>query len=118
MIKDSAMSFKEFNDEGPGTFEWDFVLGGNTTGLFPEETHYVLEGNQLTEVIFTHKGGGSLEPSGYGETYTVENISSIEHPLFGQPWFTFEQGESKFKATLNKNYKQHRDCYVIDLTEI
>ena len=32
------MSFRDFNDEGPGTFEWDFVLGGNTTGLFPEET--------------------------------------------------------------------------------
>ena len=112
------MSFRDFDDEGPGTFEWDFVLGGNTTGMFPEETHYVLEGDRLTEVTFTHKGGGSLEPSEYGETYTVENISPIEHPLFGQPWFTFEQGGSRFKATLNKNYKQRRDRYVIDLTEI
>jgi len=112
------MSFQDFNDEGPGTFEWDFVLGGNTTGLFPEETHYVLEGNQLTEVTFAHKGGGSLEPSEYGETYTVENISPIERPLFGHPWLTFEQGGSRFKATLNENYKQCRDCYVVDLLEI
>ena len=37
------MSFKNFNDEGPGTFSWDYVLGGNTTGLFPEETHWVLQ---------------------------------------------------------------------------
>ena len=112
------MSYKDFDDEGPGTFEWDFVIGGNTTGLFPEETHYVLEGDKLTEVTFTHKGGGSLESSEYGETYIVENISPLEKPLFGQPWFTFEQGGSKFKATLNKKYKQRRDCYVVDLTEI
>ena len=112
------MSFRDFDQEGPGTFEWDFVLGGNTTGLFPEETHYVLEGNQLTEVTFIHKGGGSLEPSEYGETYTVENISPIESPLFGQPWFTFEQGGNRFKATLNKKYKQRRSRYVVDLTEI
>ena len=112
------MSFRNFDDEGPGTFEWDFVLGGNTTGLFTEETHYMLEGDQLTEVTFTHKGGGSLEPSEYGETYTVENISPIERPLLGQPWFTFEQGGSRFKATLNKKYKQRRDRYVIDVKEI
>mgnify|MGYP003549081789 CR=1 FL=1 len=30
------MNFRDFNNEGPGTFEWDYVLGGNTTGLFPE----------------------------------------------------------------------------------
>ena len=24
------MSFKDFNDEGPGTFAWDYVLCGNT----------------------------------------------------------------------------------------
>lgn len=112
------MSFSDFDQQGPGTFEWDFVIGVNTTGLFPDETHYVLEGDQLTEVTFTHKGGGSLEPSEYGETYTVENISPIEKPLFGQPWFTFEQGGSRFKATLNKRFEQRRDCYVVDLTEI
>jgi len=112
------MTFRDFNDEGPGTFEWDYVLGGNTTGLFPEETHYVLEGDQLTEVTFTHKGGGSLEPSEYGETYIVENISPLEKPLFGQPWLTFEQGGSRFKATLNRKYKQRKDCYIVDLTEI
>lgn len=112
------MSFKDFNDEGPGTFEWDYVLGGNTTGLFPEETHYVLEGNQLTEVTFAHQGGGKLGPSEYGLTYTVDNISPIETPIFGQPWFIFEQGGSKFKATLNKKYKQNQGCYVVDLSEI
>ena len=112
------MSFKDFNDEGPGTFAWDFVLGGNTIGLFPEETHYVLEGNQLTEVTFTHKGGGLLEPSACGATYTVENISPVNTPLFGQPWFTFEQGGSRFRATLNKRYKQSKDCYVVDLIEL
>ena len=33
------MSFRDFNDDGPGTFAWDYVLGHNTTGLFPDETH-------------------------------------------------------------------------------
>jgi hypothetical protein len=42
------MSFRDFNDEGPGTFEWDYVLGGNTTGLFPEETHYEIDGAPIT----------------------------------------------------------------------
>lgn len=112
------MSFRDFNEEGPGTFSWDYVLGHNTTGLFPDETHYVLEGDQLTEVTYTHKGGGTMEPSLYGLTYTVNNISAIQTPLLGQPWFTFEQDGCKFKATLNKKYKQNKDCYVVDLTEI
>ena len=112
------MSFRDFNDEGPGTFEWDYVLGGNTTGIFPDETHYVLEGDQLTEVTFTHRGGGTLEPSDYGATYTVENISPIQKPLFGDQWFTFEQDGCKFKATLNKKYNQKRDCLVVDIKEI
>ena len=54
------MSFKDFNDEGPGTFEWSFVLGGNTTGMFPDETHNVLDGDQLKDVTFTHRGGALL----------------------------------------------------------
>ena len=41
------MTFRDFNDEGPGTFEWDYVLGGNTTGLFPEETHFNPESPDL-----------------------------------------------------------------------
>ena len=41
------MSFKDFNDEGPGAFAWDYVLGGNTTGMFPEETHYEVYGDTL-----------------------------------------------------------------------
>lgn len=112
------MGFKDFDGEGPGTFGWDYVLGGNTTGLFPEETHYVLEGDQLTEVTFTHVGGGTMEASEYGSTYTVENISHVEVPYFGQPWLTFEQGGSKFKATLIKKFKQREDCYIVDITEI
>ena len=112
------MSFRDFNEDGPGTVEWDIVMGHNTTGLFPDETHYVLEGDQLTEVTFTHNGGGSMEPSLYGLTYTVDNISAMQSPLMGQPWFTFEQGGCKFKATLNKKYKQSKACYVVDVEQI
>ena len=48
------MSFRDFNDEGPGTFGWDFVLGGNTTGLFPDETFTEVDGDTVTEVTYTH----------------------------------------------------------------
>jgi len=56
------MSFKDFNDEGPGTFGWDYVLGGNTTGLFPDETYVELDGDTVTEVTYSHTGGGKYEP--------------------------------------------------------
>ena len=112
------MSFRDFNEQGPGTVEWDIVMGHNTTGLFPDEEHYVLEGDMLTQVTFSHAGGGALEPSVYGLSWTVENISQINKPLFGDEWLTFEQDGIKYKATLNKKYKQSRDCYVVDLTEI
>ena len=112
------MSFRDFNEDAPGTVEWDVVMGHNTTGLLPDETHYVLEGDQLTEVTFTHKGGGIMEPSLYGLTYTVDSISAMQTPLIGQSWFTFEQGDCKFKATLNKKYKQSKDCYVVDVEQI
>ena len=57
------MTFKDFNDEGPGTFEWDFVLGGNTTGLFPDETYTEVDGVTVTQVTYSHTGGGKYEPS-------------------------------------------------------
>ena len=110
------MSFRDFNEDGPGTVEWDIVMGQNTTGMFSDETHYVLEGDQLTEVTFSHTGG-ALEPSIYGLTYTVENISPV-HKGISKDWFTFEQDGCRFKATLNKRYKQSKDCYVVDIEEV
>ena len=112
------MSFKDFNDEGPGTFAWDFVLGTNTTGMFPDETHYELEGDLLTEVTYSHTGGGKLEATSYGFCCTVTNISPLTGPSGGEQWITFEQDGCKFKGTLNKNFKQSKDCYVIDVVEI
>lgn len=111
------MSFRDFNEDGPGTVEWDVVMGHNTTGLFSDETHYVLEDDQLTEVTFTHTGGGTMEPSLYGLTYTIENISQV-HKGVSKDWFTFEQDGCKFKATLNKKYKQRKDCLVVDVEQI
>ena len=112
------MSFRDFNEDGPGTVEWDIVMGQNTTGMFSDETHYVLEGDQLTEVTFSHAGGGALEPSIYGLTYMVENIGPVNTPLVGRPWLTFEQDGCRFKATLNKKYRQSKDCYVVDIEEV
>ena len=76
------MTFRDFNDEGPGTFEWDFVLGGNTTGLFPEETHYEVDGNTILEVIFRHTGGDKFEPI-YGDSWNMyhKTINSVPDPI-------------------------------------
>ena len=112
------MSFRDFNDEGPGTVEWDIVLGQNTTGLFPEEEHYVLEGDELTSVTFSHAGGGAMEPSAYGLSWTVENISPVNKPLFGDEWFTFEQDGIRYKAVINKKFRQSKDCLVVDVEEV
>ena len=111
------MSFRDFNEDGPGTVKWDIVMGQNTTGMFSDETHYVLEGDQLTEVTFTHTGGGALEPSLYGLTYTVEKISPV-HKGISKDWFTFEQDGCKFKATLCRKFRQSKDCYVVDVEEM
>ena len=110
------MSFRDFNDEGPGTFEWDFVLGGNSTGLFPEELHYELDGNQLTQVTYRHIGGNKFEPV-YGECWNVTNISEI-HKGLGGDWFTFEQAGRKYKAVINRKYKQKNGSFIIDLIEL
>ena len=111
------MSFKDFNDEGPGTFSWDYVLGGNTTGLFPEETHYVLEGDKLTEVTFAHTGGGRLEASQYGQSFVVENISPVTTDAKGNQVFSFDQGGFTYKATVNKKFKAKGGALVVDVEE-
>lgn len=110
------MSFRDFNDEGPGTFEWDYVLGGNTTGLFPEESHYEVDGNTLLEVTLVHTGGGSYDVV-YGDSWNITNISEIRKSTSGD-WFTFEQDGVKYKALINRKYKQSNGCYVVDLTEL
>jgi hypothetical protein len=92
-------------------------MGQNTTGQFPDETHYLLKGNQLTEVTFTHVGGGSLAISEYGATYDVRNISEIQKPLFGDQWLTFEQDGVTYKATVNKRFKAEKGCLVVDVEE-
>ena len=38
------------------------MLGGNTTGLFPDETFTEVDGDTVTEVTYTHTGGGKYEP--------------------------------------------------------
>ncbi len=111
------MSFKDFNEEGPGTFSWDYVLGGNTTGLFPEETHYTLDGNTLTEVTYTHTGGGTLKATEYGLSFEVENISPVTTDIDGNKVFTFEQDGTLFKATINSKFKQAEDMLVVDVIE-
>lgn len=106
------MTFKDFNDEGPGTFGWDYVLGGNTTGLFPDESHYEVDGNTLIEVTLTHTGGGTYEPV-YGDSWTISNISSVQNGSF-----TFEQDGRTYRATINNQFRSSSNCCIVDLVEL
>ena len=110
------MSFRDFNDEGPGTFGWDFVLGSNTTGLFPEETHYEVDGDTITEVTLVHTGGGRYTPQ-YGDSYRITDISPV-HRGISKDWFTFEQDGTRYKAVINRKYKPSNGCVIVDLEEI
>ena len=113
--KRGIMSFRDFNDEGPGTFEWDYVLGGNTTGLFPEEKHYEVDGSTLLELIFRHTGGNKYEPV-YGDSWTIENISDME-TYNGSRAFTFDQGTGHFRATVNEKLSRQYGLTIVDLEE-
>lgn len=109
------MSFRDFNDEGPGTYEWDYVLGGNTTGLFPEKTHYEVDGDVLIEVIYRHTGGHEYEPF-YGSCWNISEISSV-HQGVSKDWFTFKQDGNLFKATINKSLSSE-DHMIVDLEQL
>ena len=110
------MSFRDFNDEGPGTFEWDYVLGGNTTGLFPEEKHYEVYGDTLLEVIFRHTGGNKFEPV-YGDNWDIENISEMQSGG-GARTFTFDHGAGHFMATVNEKLSAKYGLLIVDLVKL
>ena len=110
------MSFRDLNDKGPGTFGCDYVLGGNTTGLFPEETHYELDGSTLLEVIFRHTGGNRFEPV-YGDVWDIDNISEIRS-AGGSRYFTFDQGSGHFRATVNEKLSARYGLLIVDPVEI
>ena len=109
--------FRDFNDEGPGTFEWDYVLGGNTTGLFPEETHYIVSGDELIEVTFKHTGGNNYSAV-FGDSWRIEDVSEVHTELSRKPHFYFTQGNSRFKAVINDKYKMKDGSQIVDISEI
>ena len=110
------MSFRDFNDEGPGTFAWDYVLGGNTTGLFPEGKYFEVDGDTLLEVDLVHTGGGKYDAV-YGDMWTITNISPVKNGVF-----TFEQDGTRYKATINKRFNKKfgvgDGCCIVNLEEI
>lgn len=107
--------FREFNDEGPGTYEWDYVLGGNTTGMFPDQTHYEVDGDVLLEVVYKHTGGHKYEPF-YGSCWNISDVSSV-HKGVSRDWFTFKQDGQLFKALINRELSTN-DNLIVDLEEI
>ena len=109
------MSFKDFNDDGPGTFVWDYVLGGNTTGLFPEETYYEIDGDLLTQITFKHTGGNKFEPV-YGLSWTIHNIAVTQDNI-GRRIFTFEQDGCSFRAIENKKFS-NCDSVIVDIEQL
>lgn len=84
--------------------------------MFPEEAHYEVDGDTLLEVRMVHTGGGSYEPI-YGDSWNITNISPI-HKGITNDWFTFEQNGDKYKATINRKYKQSNGCYIVDLSKL
>ncbi len=106
------MSFKDFNDDGPGTYEWDYVLGHNTTGLFPDETHYIIDSNVLEEIIFTYSGGESWETM-IGDCWNIENIRQMKDGSL-----TFEQDGKKYIAKINMKFRMKSGETIYDLTEL
>ena len=103
------MSFRDFNDEGPGSFAWDYVLGHNTTGLFPDETHYIIDGDVLEEVTFSYAGGESWNTY-IGNCWNITNVK----PLSGGE-LTFEQDGVRFKASVNKKLKMKGGMIIYDI---
>ena len=106
------MSFKDFNEEGPGTFAWDYVLGQNTTGLFPDETHYLLDGDILREVTFTYAGGETWNAL-IGDCW---NITDIKPNYDGS--FTFRQNGILYRATVNRKLHMKDGQSVYDIVEL
>ena len=110
-------TFRDFNDEGPGTYEWDYVIGGNTTGMFPDEAHYVVMGNSITEALFTHTGGHSWEPV-YGDSWEISDVSEMQGSTFCKNYFTFRQNEETYKATINNKFRVKTGALVVDIEQI
>ena len=106
------MSFRDFNDEGPGTFAWDYVLGHNTTGLFPDETHYCIDGDILEEIIFTYAGGETWETM-INNCWEIENVSRMQDGSL-----TFDQEGVRFRAVVNNKFRMKYGETVFDVYEL
>ena len=105
------MSFKDFNDHGPGTYEWDYVLGKNTTGQFPDEEHYIISGKTITDAVFTYAGG---------ENWQIFECSS--YPLQEMKKQTDSSlivgfDDLKYKATVVRGLKV-KNGIVVDLEDL
>lgn len=106
------MSFKDFNDEGPGTFAWDYVLGQNTTGLFPDETHYIIDDDILLEVTFKYAGGETWN-SLIGDCW---NITDVQHSTDGG--IIFKQDGTLYKATVNRKLRMKDGQALYDIVQL
>jgi len=106
------MSFRDFNDDGPGTFGWDYVLGHNTTGLFPDETHYIIDGDVLEEVVFTYAGGETWDTL-IGNCWNITNISIEQDGCV-----LFDQDGSMFRAIPIKTFFRKDGLKVFDIKKL
>ena len=106
------MSFRDFNDEGPGTFAWDYVLGQNTTGLFPDETHYIIDGDVLEEVVFTYAGGETWNAI-FGDCWNITEIEKAPDGII-----SFKQDGIAYKATPCHKLHMKSSQTVYDIVEL
>ena len=106
------MSYIDFNDEGPGTFGWDYVLGQNTTGLFPDETHYLIDGDVLEEITFTYAGGETWRTL-IGECLNIDNINPQQDGSV-----IFEINGVKYRAVVNHKLRMKSRETIYDIFRI
>lgn len=110
------MTFQDFNDEGPGTYEWDFVLGQNTTGLFSDEEHFVISESIITDTVFTYAGGTTWNTTCY-DSWQLTEKGPLQGGLLSKKYMIVAFDGCKYKAVVNDKFKV-KDGIVVDLEEI
>ena len=105
------MSFRDFNDHRPGTYEWDYVLGKNTTGQFPDEEHYIIFGNTITDAVFSYAGGENWQIFECGSW----SLQIMEKQTDGSLVLSFDG--LKYRATVVKGLKV-KNGIVVDLEDL
>ena len=107
-----------WEDHGPGTMEWDYMFGGNESGLYPDEVRYLinLEAESLTQLTFTFAGGGTWN---YSETGSwAIDMDSVKGSLPRSLEFKVVGDDTKYKAKPCTDYKIDEDGTLVNVVSV